>query len=110
MPVGEKMHVRKGDTVRVLAGKDRNHTGKVLSCEPRRSRVIVEGANMVKKHTKPKGRVPGGIIDKPAPIHISNVMLICPGCALPSRMKHIRNADGQRERVCRRCGQNVDQK
>jgi len=108
MPGGGKLHVRKSDVVRVLAGKDKDHKGRVLSAQPDTNRVIVEGVNMVKKHTRPRGRQPGGIIQKPAPIHASNVMVICPACENPSRMSHTRSAEGRRQRVCKRCGANID--
>jgi len=112
MPQGMKLHVKKGDTVLVIAGKDkhRRHQDKVLATEPRTGRVIVEGANIVKQHKKPRGRTPGGIIEKPAPMNASNVMLVCPNCSKPTRTGSHRNDLGQRERICKRCGANVDAK
>lgn len=109
MAVGMKLRVKKNDVVRVIAGKDKDHTGKVLSTIPVTGRVIVEGANTVKRHQRAKGRIPGGIIEKPAPMHASNVMVVCPSCDVPSRMASERTAEGRRQRVCKRCGANIDQ-
>ncbi len=80
------MHVKRGDEVLVIAGKEKGKRGKIRQSLPRESRVIVEGLNVVKRHMKARGPgKPGGIIDKEAPIHVSNVMLICPSCGRASR-------------------------
>lgn len=80
------MHVKKGDEVLVIAGKDKGKRGKIKEALPREGRVIVEGINIVKRHMKPRGpRKPGGIIDMEAPLHASNVMVICPSCSRASR-------------------------
>ena len=80
------MHVKKGDEVLVIAGKDKGKRGKIKEAWPRDDRVIVEGINMVKRHMRARGpRKPGGIIDMEAPLHVSNVMLICPICGRASR-------------------------
>ena len=79
-----KFKVRKSDTVMVIAGRDRGKTGKVLRVLPMRGRVIVERLNMVKRHTKPRGAAsPGGIVEREAPLDISNVMLMCDRCNAP---------------------------
>ncbi|MBV8056383.1 MAG: 50S ribosomal protein L24 [Deltaproteobacteria bacterium] len=100
-----KFKVRKNDTVMVVTGRDRGKTGKVLRVLPVRGRVIIERLNMVKRHTKPRGAVsPGGIVEKEAPIDISNVMVLCDRCNAPVRIGFKPAADGSRARICRRCG------
>ena len=73
-----KLHIKKGDQVVVIAGASKGSRGEVLEVLPKKNRAVVEGVNLVKKHTKPNGENPGGIVDMPAPIHISNLMLIDP--------------------------------
>jgi large subunit ribosomal protein L24 len=100
-----KFKVRKNDTVMVIVGRDRGKTGKVLRVLPVRGRVIVERLNMVKRHTKPRGAAsPGGIVEKEAPLDISNVMVLCDRCNAPVRIGSKLAADGSRSRICRRCG------
>lgn len=105
------MKVHKKDSVLVIAGNFRGKTGKVLKIFPEKARLIVEGINIIKRHTKPSQRNPqGGIIQKEAPIHISNVMVICPKCNEPSRLGRARVTDtvsGRRRmmRVCKNCGE-----
>jgi large subunit ribosomal protein L24 len=103
-----KMHVKKGDQVLVLSGKDRGKRGKVLRSYPDEGRVMVEGINIVKRHTKPKQRVQGGINEQPAPIQSSNLMVICPACKAPSRLGTKQLKDGTRVRACKKCGENID--
>lgn len=104
-----KLHVRRGDTVLVITGKDRGKKGKVLRAIPDRWRVIVEGVNLVKRHQRPTRQVmQGGIIEKEAPIHVSNVMLVCPRCGSPTRVGRRRLEDGRRVRVCKKCGEDID--
>lgn len=104
-----KMSIKKGDRVLILTGKDRGKKGKVMRVLPKDSRVVVEGVNMVKKHTRPtREMMQGGIIDQEAPIHISNVMLICSHCGKPSRTGVKVLDDGRRLRQCRSCGETVD--
>lgn len=80
------MHVRSGDEVLVIAGKDKGRRGKIKEAIPKKKRVVVEGLNIVKRHTKPRGPgKPGGIIEMEAPLDVSNVMLICPNCGRASR-------------------------
>jgi large subunit ribosomal protein L24 len=100
-----KFKVRKNDSVMVIAGRDRGKTGKVLRVLPARGRLIVERLNMVKRHTKPHGAAsPGGIVEREAPLDISNVMVLCDRCNAPVRIGFKFTADGSRSRVCRRCG------
>jgi large subunit ribosomal protein L24 len=106
--------VRKGDTVRVITGKDKGKTGTVLHVEPKKSRVFVEGMNIQKRHQRPRsirdaqraGEV-GGVIEKEGPIHISNVMLLDPKSNEPTRVS-IKREDGLRKRVAKRSGEEID--
>lgn len=101
-----KVHVRKGDTVLVISGKYAGKRGKVLAVEPKKSRVVVEGVNVVKRHARPTRALPqGGIIEKEAPIHSSNVMLVCTKCNKPTRIAKKFLADGDKARVCKKCGE-----
>ncbi len=102
------MFVRKDDTVMVVAGKERGKTGKIIKVAPKKSRVFIERVNLVKRHSKPRSaQQPGGIIEKEASIHVSNVMIMCDACNAPVRIGHKILEDGQKVRVCRRCGQSV---
>jgi large subunit ribosomal protein L24 len=97
--------VRKNDTVMLIAGRDRGKTGKVLRVLPERGRVIIERLNLVKRHTKPRGAAsPGGIVEREAPIDISNVMVLCDRCNAPVRIGIKFAADKSKSRICRRCG------
>ncbi len=99
-----KMNVKKGDEVIVIAGKDKGKQGKVLSASPKNEKVVVEGIGMVKRHTKPSQKLPqGGIIEKEAPIHVSNVMPYCSACKKGVRVAHVIE-NGKKIRVCRKCG------
>jgi len=100
----KKYHVAKGDTVMVIAGKEKTKTGKILKVLPKKDTVIVEGLNMVKRHMRARGNEPGGIIDKEAALHVSNVQLYCTKCVKPvrSRIKVLENGDKQR--TCVKCG------
>jgi len=105
-----KPHVRKGDEVLVLAGKDKGERGRVSAVFPQRERALVEGVNIVVRHQRARGGTQvtaeqrSGRITKPAPIHVSNLMVICPACHQPSRQGH-RNVEGRWVRVCKRCGE-----
>ena len=126
MATAAKMKVKKGDLVQVLSGKDRGKQGRVIQAFPRERRVIVENLNIVKRHTRPRpikdaSRVggqtiqPGGVIEKPAPIDVSNVMVVCPVCNRPTRVGHtIKEVKGERVkvRVCRRadCKEEIDRR
>ncbi|MDN5364858.1 MAG: large subunit ribosomal protein [Thermacetogenium sp.] len=103
-----KLHVRKGDTVYILTGKDAGKRGKVLQAIPSRRKVIVEGVNVVKKHTRPTKALPqGGIVEKEAPIDSSNVMLVCTKCDKPTRVAK-KLVDDKYYRACKRCGEIID--
>ena len=94
-----KMNVKKGDTVVVLSGKDKGKQGK----------VVVEGVNKVKRHTKPNQKAPqGGILVKEAPLHACKVMLVCPACSKPTRVAH-KEVNGKNVRACKKCGEVIDQ-
>lgn len=102
-------HVKKGDLVQVISGKDRDKRGKVLQVLPRDGKVVVEGVNIVKKHTKPTREMPqGGVVERPAPLALSKVLPVCPSCERPTRVGHEVTPDGARLRVCRRCGKRID--
>jgi len=102
------MHIDKNDTVEIIAGDDKGKRGKVLKTFPERNRVIVEKVNFIKRHTRPTQKNPkGGILEKEAPIHVSNVMIVCPKCGEPTRIAHRRLADGSKERVCVSCDEMI---
>jgi large subunit ribosomal protein L24 len=108
------LKIRSGDQVKVIAGKDRGKTGKVLRVEPAKDRVFVEGLNMVKRHTRPQQvagaqseQQLGGVIEREGPIHVSNVMLLDPKDSKPTRVR-IEHEDGKRFRVSKRTGNRLD--
>jgi large subunit ribosomal protein L24 len=110
-----KLRVRKGDKVKVIAGKSAGHVGNVLRTDPEKSKVWVEGANVQKRHEKPRtmrdvqrGGQIGGIIETEGPIHISNVMLMDPGSNQPTRVGLRRDDEGRRVRVAKRSGKDID--
>lgn len=104
-----KVHVKKDDNVYVLSGKDAGKTGKVLKVFPVTGRVIVEGVNMSVKHEKPRGRYQqGGIIHQESPVSSSNVMVVCSKCKRPSKLGHKLMANGEKVRVCKACGAEID--
>lgn len=103
-----KLNVRKGDTVKVIGGKDLGKEGKVLRTVPSSERVVVEKVNMIKKTNRPTQQNPqGGISSVEAPIHVSNVMLVCPSCGKPTRIGHRVEANGTKVRVCKKCGKDI---
>ena len=118
------MKIRRGDTVHILAGKDRGKEGRVIDAMPSRRKVLVENLNLAKRHVKPRplrdstrmggaSIIPGGIIDRPMPLDVSNVMLVCPTCKQPTRIGvTVKDVKGEavRVRVCKRdgCGQEID--
>jgi large subunit ribosomal protein L24 len=104
-----KMHVRKGDTVELISGKDKGKKGKVLTAFPKGNRVIVEGVNMLTKHVKPTRQMQqGGIIHQEGPVHASNVLLYCPKCKKGRRTGKKILKDGTKVRFCRTCGETLD--
>ncbi|HRR56355.1 MAG TPA: 50S ribosomal protein L24 [Acidobacteriota bacterium] len=104
------LHVKKNDQVRVLAGKDRGRTGRVLRVFPEKSRAVVENINTIRRHTRPNPQrnIQGGIVEREAPIHLSNLQVVCPECGRPSRVGYQNLADGRKVRICKRCGGTVD--
>lgn len=101
--------IRKNDTVLVIAGREKGKRGKVLFVLPARERVVVEHVNMIKRHQRPTQKLrQGGIIEREAPLHVSNVMLVCSKCDKATRVGVRVLADDRRARVCRRCGDIVD--
>lgn len=103
------MHVKKGDKVRIIAGKDKGKEGEIIRSIPRSNRVVVEKANMVKKAMHPTQQNPqGGIISIEAPLHVSNVMLVCPSCNEATRVSKRINEQGKKVRVCKKCGKDID--
>ena len=99
------LHVKKGDTVVILSGRDKSKKGKVLEVSPTEQKVIIEGCNMVTKHVKPrKMGEPGGIVKAEAPLYASKVMLVCPKCGKPTRLAHTMDKDGNKKRVCKNAG------
>ena len=103
-----KLHVKKGDTVQVLSGKDKGKQGKIITAMPKAGKVIVEGINKVKRHSKPSLKVPqGGIITKEMPLHACKVQLVCPACNKPTRIGH-KQVNGKNSRVCKKCGEVIE--
>lgn len=104
-----KVHVKKGDTVLVLNGKDEGKKGKILKVIPEDSMVLVEGVNMSTKHKKPRSQQQqGGIIHQESPIHSSKVMLVCPRCGKPTRIKKHVLENGEKDRECKKCKGTID--
>jgi len=98
--------VRKDDTVLVITGRNRGKAGKVLRVIPREDRVVIEGVNIIKKHNKARGITrPAGIVEREAPIHLSDVMPVCPNCQKAARIGFRTGPEGEKVRVCRQCGE-----
>lgn len=101
--------VKKNDKVIVLSGKEKGKIGAILKVDTEKDRVIIEKVNMVKRHTRPGGKnAQGGIVEKEAPIHISNLKLICNKCAEPTRLGKRILDDGSKVRICKKCGELID--
>lgn len=104
-----KVHVRKGDRVQVRSGVDAGKRGKVIEVIPSKGRIVVEGVNIQKRHTRPTRENPqGGVIERPGPIYSSKVSLVCPNCDKPTRYGTERSNDGEPKRICRKCGKSID--
>ena len=102
------LNIKKNDTVKVIAGKEKGKTGRVYRVLPAEERVMVEKLNLIKRHTRPTAaNRQGGIIEKEAPLHVSNVMLVCPKCSKPTRVAHGFEGD-KKVRVCKKCGGPMD--
>ncbi len=119
--MSQTMKIKKGDVVHVLRGKDAGKEGRVVEALPKDGKVVVENINVIKKHRRPRAInnttgmggsvVPGGIIDLPAPLPVSNVMLVCPSCGKPTRIGTIEKTIAGKQvriRVCKRCGEEID--
>lgn len=107
--MGNKVHVKKGDTVYVLSGKDRGKRGKVLQVIPTEGMVLIEGVNMTTKHKKPRNMYQqGGIIHQESPINSSKVMLVCERCKSPTKVGKRILENGQKARVCKKCNEVID--
>ncbi|HDH51084.1 MAG TPA: 50S ribosomal protein L24 [Nitrospirae bacterium] len=103
------MDIKKEDMVTVILGDDKGKRGSILSVSPKKGRCVVERLNMIKRHMKPsKKYTQGGIIEKEAPIHRSNLMLVCPKCDKPTKIGHKFLESGSKVRVCRKCGEVLD--
>ncbi len=105
----DRINFKKDDKVKVIAGKDKGKIGKVLRVYQKKNRVLIENINMMKRHTRPNAQNrQGGIIEKEAPIHWSNVMLMCNKCMTPVRVKMQILEDGKKRRTCRKCDEFID--
>jgi large subunit ribosomal protein L24 len=106
--MSKSLTIRKGDRVKVIAGKDKGKESRVLRVYPHKERLVVEHVNMIKKHQRATQKQPkGGILEIEGTIHVSNVMLLCPSCAQATRVGRKRE-DGSRVRVCKQCGKDID--
>src|SRR5271168_3194967 len=111
-----KVKIKKDDTVKIIAGRDRGKTGRVLQVDAVKGRVLIEGVSMVKRHTRPnpQKQIKGGIAERESSISLSNVMIVCPGCNKAVRIKHhidhVAGGKSRRTRICRKCGQSLDKK
>jgi large subunit ribosomal protein L24 len=102
--------IRKNDNVLVIAGRDRGKRGRVLQVLPEKNRLVVEGVNVIKRHTRPnpQRQIKGGIVEREASLHASNVQLVCPECGAPTRIGRQILGDGRKVRICRKCKGVVD--
>ena len=101
--------IRKGDKVRIIAGKERGKEGKILHLFPKEKRVIVQGLNFIKRHTRPGGKgKPSGIIEREAPLAVSNCLLVCPRCKQPTRVGYKVVERGRKLRICKKCKETID--
>ncbi|MDD3840368.1 MAG: 50S ribosomal protein L24 [Clostridia bacterium] len=104
--MANKLHLKTGDTVMIISGKDKGKTGKVLRALPKEGKILVEGVNMISKHQKPSAKMQeGGIIHKEAPIYSSKAMLVCSNCKKPTRRAYSILEDGTKVRICKKCGE-----
>ncbi|MDO9516166.1 MAG: 50S ribosomal protein L24 [Syntrophales bacterium] len=103
------MHIKKNDTVKVIAGREKGKTGKVLGVTKEKGRILIEKVNLVKKHQRPDATGKGGIVEKEAPLQVSNVMLVCSKCNTGVRVGHKVLEDGKKVRVCKKCQELLDE-
>lgn len=110
MAEAARTQIRKNDQVKVIAGRDLNKVGRVLRVLRDKNRVIVEGVSFLKRHTRanPSKNIKGGIVEKETPVHVSNVMVVCPACGKATRIGHSVLADGKKIRICRHCESSLD--
>jgi large subunit ribosomal protein L24 len=102
--------IKKNDTILVITGKEKGKKGRVLSVSPLKDQLLIEKVNIIKRHMKPTRKyAQGGIIEKEAPLHISNVMLVCPKCSKPTRLGNSLLQDGRKVRMCKKCREVIDQ-
>jgi large subunit ribosomal protein L24 len=107
--IAPKSHIKKNDLVMVINGKEKGKSGRVLKVLPEKEKVIIEKINFIKRHSRPRGQQKrGGIIEKEAPLHVSNVMLLCEKCNKPVRIGHRIMEGSKKARVCRKCGEIFD--
>ena len=105
----ERCHIKKDDKVKVISGKDKGKIGKVLKVNKKDGRLLIEKVNMIKRHVRPNAQNrQGGIIESEAPIHWSNVMIMCNKCVKPARIKTTVLEDGKKVRTCQKCDENID--
>ena len=98
------LSIKKNDTVLVVTGKEKGKKGRVISVEPKKDKILIERINIIKRHMKPSKKYSqGGIIEKEAPLHISNVMLVCSKCDKPTRIGNTVLSDGKKARICKKC-------
>ena len=106
--MNNKVHIKTGDTVIILSGKERGKKGKILAVSPKEGKVIIEGRNMVTKHVKPrKMGAQGGIVKAEGALYASKVQVVCPRCGKPTRVAHKLYEDGTKDRVCKKCGESL---
>ena len=111
-----RIEIKKDDTVKVLSGRDKGKSGRVLQVNPANGKILVEHVMMIKRHTRPNPakQIKGGIAERESAINASNVMVVCPGCNKPTRIGHhvdaVAGGKTRRTRVCRKCGQTLDRK
>ena len=111
-----RIEIKKNDNVKVISGRDKGKTGRVLNVDDRKGKLLVEHVMMIKRHTRPNPgkQIKGGIAERESPIQASNVMLVCPGCHKAVRVAHhidhVAGGKTRRTRVCRKCGQTLDRK
>ncbi len=111
-----RVEIKKEDTVKVIAGRDKGKTGRVLQVDRERGKVLVEHVMMIKRHTRPNPakQIKGGIAERESPVSASNVMIVCPGCGKATRVAHkvesLPGGKSRRSRVCRKCGSPLDRK
>jgi len=109
MPQRKNYHIKKNDTVMVIAGKEKGKTGKVLRIIPKKDRALVEKLNMVKRHMRPGPQSrQGGIVEKESPLHISNLMLVCSKCTDPTKVGYKILEDRKKVRYCKKCSEIID--